>query len=105
MRLGIKEKDIQKGILEYLSYRKGFFWRNNSGGFRDIKNHFYRFGLKGSPDILGIIPPDGRLVAIEVKSATGQMTDDQRWFQEQVEKHGGVYVLARSVQDVIERNL
>ena len=105
MRLGIKEKDIQKGILEYLSYRKGFFWRNNSGGFRDIKNHFYRFGLKGSPDILGIIPPDGRLVAIEVKSATGQMTDDQRWFQEQVEKHGGVFILARGVTDLQERGL
>lgn len=102
---GLAEKEIQASILDYLKYRKGFFWRNNSGAFvgeRHGKKRFFRFGLKGSADIIGLVPPDGKFIAIEVKSKNGNQSPDQRLFQEQIEQNGGIFVLARSVQDVIE---
>lgn len=103
------EKDIQRGILEYLAYsRKGFFWRNNSGAFggeHKGKRWFVKAGLKGSADILGLVPPQGQFVAIEVKRPGEKQTDAQREFQQTVEARGGVYILAYSVEDVRERGL
>jgi hypothetical protein len=46
--------------------------------------------------------PHGQFVQIEVKSATGRQTEAQRKWQRMVEKFGGLYVLARSVEDVAQ---
>lgn len=74
-------------------------WRQNTGG-ATIKGRVVRFGVPGCADILGVIGPHGRLLAIEVKSATGRQTEDQLRFQRVIEHFGGVYVLARSLADV-----
>jgi hypothetical protein len=37
---------------------------------------------------------------IEVKSEDGRQTEEQRNYQSMIERFGGVYVLARSVDDV-----
>lgn len=42
----------------------------------------------------------GKFFAIEVKSAKGKQTEDQQAFQMAVERSGGLYILARSVEDV-----
>jgi hypothetical protein len=47
----MKESAIQPQILQYLSLKGIFHYRNNSGGFKDANNHFYRFGALGSPDM------------------------------------------------------
>lgn len=54
--------------------------------------------MKGTPDIIAVI--DGRFIGIEVKAPTGWMSADQILFKKRLEAHGGVYVLAKSVQDV-----
>lgn len=44
--------------------------------------------------------PDGRYVGIEVKSAKGTQSDEQRLHQGQIEAWGGVYLLCRSVGEM-----
>ena len=73
-------------------------WRANTGVAR-IGRRVVRFGVPGQADLTGILP-DGRRLEVETKSATGKQSKDQRNFQRMIERFGGVYVLARSVEDV-----
>lgn len=45
----------------------------------------------------------GRALAIEVKRATGRQSPEQAAFQKAWEARGGLYILARSVEDVLEK--
>lgn len=58
-----------------------------------------RFGLPGQGDISGVTS-GGRRLEIECKAERGRQSDDQRNFQAMIERFGGLYVLARSVDDV-----
>jgi len=59
-----------------------------------------RFGVKGMADIHCIQLPHGRLIAIEVKTDRGRQSKDQKRYERMITKYGGLYVLARSVEDV-----
>jgi hypothetical protein len=96
------EHEIQQRILLAIGSLPGLrVWRNNSGALIDERGKLVRFGLQGSADILGIIAPSGRFLGIEVKSATGRQTPQQKNFQSMVESMGGVYILARSVEEAM----
>ena len=93
------EKATQAAILHYLSFRKCLYWRQNSGAFTDTKGHFYRFSsVLGMPDVF--VLKEGKLYGIEVKDVKGRQNENQIQFQSDFEKNGGVYVLARSLDDV-----
>ena len=94
------EKDIQRAILDWLAVHRIFHYRQNTGGFRDSQNHFYRFGHVGAPDIVAVV--DGRYVGIEVKGPKGRQREEQKQFQQDLERAGGVYVLARGLEEVEE---
>ena len=91
-----------KAILDYLALypRKVFAWRQNTGAVT-IGNRHVRFGIAGAADITGILA-DGRRLEIEVKAPKGRQSVTQKAFQEVIERMGGLYVLARSADDVIE---
>lgn len=55
-------------------------------------------GIPGQSDLTGILG-DGRFVGVEVKSATGRLSERQVAFKEMVERFNGVYLVARSVDD------
>jgi hypothetical protein len=99
----VPEKIIQKQILQFLSAYGIFVFRINTTGVFDPKRKVFRslsgFSMKGVADILGILP-GGRFLAIEVKTLKGKQSLDQQHFEDLVVKAGGVYVLARSVNDV-----
>ena len=95
----MKEHAIQNEILRAFGTKSEMrLWRANVGVAR-IGNRVIRFGIPGQADLTGILP-DGRRLEIEVKSPAGAQSDDQRNFQKMIERFGGVYVLARSVEDV-----
>ena len=48
---------------------------------------------------MGVIAP-GRAFGIEVKTAKGQQREAQKKWQAAWEKRGGIYILARSLEDV-----
>ena len=64
------------------------------------KGQFVRFGAPGMPDILAR-GTTGAVIWIEVKSPTGRQSEDQRKWQEDMERFGDIYIVARSVEDVM----
>lgn len=78
----------------------GLAWINNSGALRDKTDRLVRYGLTGSSDIIAII--HGRFVGIEVKVGRDRQSGTQQNFAAAVRRAGGVYILARSLDDVTD---
>ena len=98
----MSERDTLSEILRVIGARSDIrIWRSNSGAATTHRGALVRFGVPGQADISGILAPSGRRIEIEVKSATGRQTQQQRRFQAMIERMGGVYILARSVGDVL----
>lgn len=101
------EGKIQREILVYLKEKGVFCWRNNNGAVFDQKLNSgyggYRSNniMKGVPDIIGIMPDgSGRFLGIEVKAPSGSQSGPQVLFERRTKRAGGVYILAKSVEDV-----
>ena len=96
----MSERDVLAGVLIAVTALPGVMaWRSNTGAAVNAWGRKVQFGLPGTPDILGCVR--GTFVGIEVKSATGRQTLEQVRFQAQFEASGGLYILARSVDDAI----
>lgn len=93
------ESQLQDAIrLELGRTGEIVLWRNNCG-VAEMRGHTVRFGV-GSPggsDLIGVYR--GRAVFVEIKTATGRQSPEQKLFQQLVERHGGIYVVLRSVDD------
>lgn len=67
-------------------------------GWKVVRIHQSLGSEKGIPDLVAI--REGHHVWIEVKAPKGRLSEDQeRWLQD-LENHGGHYIVARSVEDV-----
>ena len=105
------ETNIQNRIMLELSAAGWMVWRNNTGSFRAMNdpNRIIRVGQVGSPDILAVRPTIitadmvgqtiGVCVGIEVKTATGRATQEQRQWLAVVRLHGGFAAVVRSVDE------
>ena len=113
------EKAIQnEGLVAASSVPETLCWRNNTGmGWQGRKLQVgvgqtvtvqpgmvilaearpIRFGLVGSPDVLGCTA--GRWWGHEYKSLTGAAREDQIKFQRAIERAGGEYRIIRTVED------
>jgi penicillin-binding protein-related factor A (putative recombinase) len=99
------EKAIENDILLFLSRAGVFAFKLDRQGTFDPKKKVFRMNknpwkIKGVSDILCII--QGRFVAIEVKSPTGQLSQHQRTFLARVNNEGGIGFVARSVESVAQ---
>lgn len=95
----MRERSIQNDILRrYGTDRRLRLWRANVGSAR-FGRQVVQFGVPGQADLTGIIP-GGRRLEIEVKSEAGRQSRDQKAWQTLIERFGGLYILARSVEDV-----
>lgn len=75
-------------------------WRNNTGVLKDSRGVPVRFGLAvGSADLVGIVGPYGRFLAIECKAPDGRLTPEQTAWLQTVRDFGGIAEVARSVDD------
>jgi hypothetical protein len=102
---GRKESVVQAGVLAYLYLRKDCIcWRSNTGGVK-FGNAYVKFGLRGAADIQCVQAPTGRFIGIECKREIGgRLSKDQETWGQNVEIHGGLYVVARDVA-AVERAL
>jgi hypothetical protein len=92
-------KLVNEILIEFGARADCRLLRQNTGAARDRRGGFVRFGIPGQADISGILA-GGRRIEIECKSPTGRQSEDQRRWQAMIEKFGGLYVLARSTEDV-----
>jgi hypothetical protein len=75
--------------------------RQNTGAARDATGRVIRFGTPGQADIRVIL--HGQAVEIEVKTPTGRQSKHQKNWQRSVERAGGIYILARSADEAVEK--
>ena len=104
------EHEIQQRIRLACGRGTVRLWRNNTGGLVDQQGRFVRFGLcRGSSDLIGLrsleVTPDlvgqriAQFVALEVKTASGAVSPEQRAFLRLVRQLGGVAAVCRSVEE------
>jgi len=93
------EGRIKAGCLRYLERRGFFVWNNPSGAVRIASDRWVHFGLKGSSDLIGVLP-DGKFLAVEVKAAHGRLSPEQSAFLEKVRGFGGVAVMVKSWREL-----
>ena len=109
MAASMSEHEIQQRIRLACGHGPVRLWRNNSGALVDQQGRLVRFGLcKGSSDLIGlrtlVITPDlvgqrlAQFVALEIKTARGVVSPEQRAFLDLVEQLGGLAAICRSVE-------
>ena len=86
-----------KRIIEFLTFSvRAFAWRHNvlpvpipgGGGFRP--------GSKaGVPDVLCILPSDGRFLGVEIKKGKDKLRPEQEGFHTQARKLGAIIIVAK----------
>jgi hypothetical protein len=85
------ETEITKAIRQILKSLGIYCWKQWQGPMSQPK---------GVADIIGVW--NGRFLAIEVKRPDGRLTEDQERFIGKIRAHGGIALVARSVDDVID---
>jgi hypothetical protein len=106
----VPEHLIMLQIIDYLNKRGCYVWRNNTGAF--IRNYynmrearwketFFRSGMKGLPDIIGL-DSGGRFIGIEVKTATGKTSPEQVRVLAEMKQRGAWAFVARSLDEVMK---
>jgi hypothetical protein len=98
------ESELQSEIRRALRAVPGLvLWRNNVGvSVRRAPSgtHTTRYGLvPGASDLIGILAPSGRFVALEVKTPRGRVSPEQRMFLDLVRSRGGIAAVVRSVDE------
>ena len=88
----------------FLNLNGCFAWKNHTVGIYDAAAGTYRrpspFAIKGVADIIAIYR--GLTFLMEVKDKRGRQSDEQKLFEKSVKKHGGTYVLVRSLEEADE---
>lgn len=74
-------------------------WRNNTG-FASTERVRYGLG-NGSADLVGMLVPSGRFLALEIKTANGRLSADQRLWLEIVRRRGGFAACVHSIDEAL----
>lgn len=111
----MSESEVQQLIMLEAAKYGIILLRNNSGACVDKTGRMIRYGLGHtspkqnikSSDLIGIIPPNGRIIAIEVKSGNwnpNKKLDKHELYQKNfldfVQSKGGVAGFCKSVDDL-----
>lgn len=91
--------ELTKQILEYCRLQGHYVFRvNNIPGTKYRANTL----TKGIADILGCTKK-GVALAIEVKIDKDRQSDFQKEFEEHYKKRGGIYIVAKKLEDVTNK--
>jgi hypothetical protein len=103
-RKATPEGALLRLVMDWLSAEHIFALRMNVGVMRNAANRPVHFGIEGTADILAFPVSLGRPhpVWIELKAGKNGQSESQRSFQRHVEERGHTYLLAYSLDDVIE---
>jgi hypothetical protein len=99
------ESAVLRACREYLALRGHFVVRINGGAFKTVGGGWARCSdTPGTPDLMGCAR-DGRALAVEAKSAKGRLSERQKQFREAWVERGGIYVVARNIENLKEAGL
>jgi len=96
------EHDIQNAIRAALAPYAVIF-RANVGRMKTPDGRYFSTGLPvGFSDLFGVRKSDGKAVFIEVKTASGRVSQFQYNFLEMMRKNGAIAGIARSPEQAIK---
>lgn len=107
----MSEQDLVNAIIQYITVIGGVATRLNSG-MKVVtdpdsgKQYVFRGSKKGTSDIIGCLPPNGRYLAIEVKDGEKKRkntTPEQLEYIDHVNAAGGIAFIACDIDDVVRR--
>ena len=78
----------------------GTWWRANTGAAQYGGRHV-KFGVTGQPDLMVILKPSGRFLALEVKRPGAKMTLEQDAFLKSVARSGGISAVVHSASEAM----
>ena len=96
-----RERDIQKAILDFLTLKGIFHYKQNTVGIKKPNGNYIPSPSVGAPDIVAVI--GGKYIGIEVKRPGGKMSEHQKGFRVALEKAGGVYWCVDSLRAAVEK--
>ncbi len=97
----MSEKALMDAILVAVSkLPETMIWRNNSGLLYTKRGTPVRASIPGAPDLICIYK--GRFIGIEVKDGRGKQEKTQKSFERACKKAGGIYILARSIDEAVD---
>lgn len=93
---------LTREILHFLFRNRIFAWRANTTGIFDPTLRKFRTSpKKGVSDILAIVPPTGKLLAIEIKMGKDRLSPEQEGFLLSVKQAGGLSFVAHDFESFI----
>lgn len=103
-KVKVPEKAVLSQIIHYLKLKKCLVYRMNTGASVSEykgKKRLIRFGTQGMADVLAFTKDS--TLWIEAKASTGgKQSEAQKNFQKDVESFGHIYILANSVDAVMD---
>lgn len=96
-----KTNETTRLILNFL-FEKGIFaFRQNTVGIPDPRGFFRPAAKKGVADILGCLPPTGRMVACEIKTGKDHLSPEQIGFLANIKRMGGIALVVKDFDDFL----
>lgn len=103
----MKSAKLERNIQHEIRLASGLIpeltlWRNSTG-VAERSGRTLRYGLcRGSADLIGVLAPTGRIIALECKTDIGRLSEEQKLFLAHVRSRGGFAAVVRSVEDFLE---
>ncbi len=90
---------LTREIIVHVRKLGGWIVRVNVSGFYDPNRGIWRKGVTdpGCPDLLACLP-GGLFLAVEVKTGTDRMSEQQVITRKVIEAAGGIYIEARHIE-------
>ena len=93
------ERAVQKAVLLWIRAQGCLVAVTDAGAAYRAGAFFGDAIPAGWPDITGLLP-DGRFIGIECKAPGGRQSAVQKRMAQEIRRRRGIYILARSVEDV-----
>lgn len=96
----MSENDIQRQILDALLGIGALAFRVQAGQVK-VRGGWMHLAPQGTADILVVVPPHGRFLALEVKTAKGKEREAQLRWAEEIRAVGGMVRTVRTVEQAL----
>jgi hypothetical protein len=94
------ERDVLAACMLLLNLKRIPFVRVNGGGMR-VGRRYVRFtSAPGCSDLVAALPPSGRTMLVETKSARGRLTESQLAFLGNMGAAGALCLVVRDVREL-----
>lgn len=97
----MSETALKRAIVTALTRAGAWVWRMQAGKVK-VRGGWMELAPEGMPDLLGVIPPTGRLFGLEVKKPKGSRFEPAQLATHERLNAAGAYVaVVRSVDEAV----